>query len=116
MTTQEPQLRFADFYRDVFLPEHLQPLNRALHMVGTVAGLAYVLWVLSWPLSAAWFALALFPAVHALPGLLGHRLVERNEALGDARWRRTDFPAWWFILGNHRMTLEGLRSLWTGRV
>jgi hypothetical protein len=115
MTNPKPRLRFAAFYREVFLPEHTHPLNRALHMAGTVAGLAYVLWVLTWPPSAGWLALVLFPAVHALPGLLGHRLVERNAAVGDARWRRTDFPAWWFIVGNHRMTLEGLRSLWLRR-
>ena len=29
---------FSTFYRDVFLPEHQQPLNVALHIFGTLAG------------------------------------------------------------------------------
>lgn len=116
MNSSKSPLRFEAFYRDVFLPEHRHPLNRALHLAGTVAGLVYVLWVLaSWPPSSAWLALVLFPAVHALPGLMGHRLVERNLAVGDARWRRVDFSAWWFIAGNHRMTFDVLRSLWRRR-
>jgi hypothetical protein len=105
----DSKLSFGDFYRQVFLPEHRHPLNRALHIGGTLAGLAYVGWLLSMPFGPIWLALLLFPVVHAGPGLLGHRLVERNEAVGDARWRRTDFPAWWFIVGNHRLTLEALR-------
>jgi hypothetical protein len=28
--------------------------------------------------------------------------------VGDARWRRRDYPGWWFIIANHRMTLERL--------
>jgi hypothetical protein len=51
------------------------------------------------------------PLVHAAPGLLGHRLLERNITVGDARWRRRDYPRWWFIVANHRMTFERL----TGR-
>ena len=52
--------------------------------------------------------LLLFPLVHAAPGLLGHRLLERSTSVGDARWRRRDYPGWWFIIANHRMTLERL--------
>jgi hypothetical protein len=82
---------FSTFYRDVYLPEHRQPLNVALHIFGTLAGLAWVAATLAapgfWKLSA---------------------LVERSEAVGDARWRRSDFPAWLFILANHRLTAERL--------
>jgi hypothetical protein len=35
-------------------------------------------------------------------------LVERSEAVGDARWRRPDYPAWLFILANHRLAAERL--------
>jgi hypothetical protein len=98
---------FSTFYRDVFLPEHRQPLNVALHIFGTLAGLAWVAATLAapgfWKLSAL-----LFPVIHGAPGLIGHRLVERSEAVGDARWRRSDFPAWLFILANHRLTAERL--------
>jgi len=101
---------FDVFYREVFLREHRHPINVALHMFGTFAGLAFVPAVLAMPL--AWYpALLLFPLVHAAPGLLGHRLLERNIAVGDARWRRRDYPGWWFIVANHRMTFERL----TGR-
>ena len=97
--------RFDDFYRLVYLPEHRHPVNVALHAAGTLAGLAYGLAVLCMPWSW-WPALLLFPAVHAGPGLLGHRLLERNTVIGDARWRRTDFPRWWFVAANHRLLAE----------
>jgi hypothetical protein len=96
---------FDEFYRLVFLPEHRHPVNVALHVFGTVAGLAYVPTMLSMPWWW-WPAVVLFPVVHAGPGLIGHRLLERNQYVGDARWRRTDFPGWWFIAANHRMTAE----------
>jgi hypothetical protein len=99
---------WPEFYRDVFLPEHRHPVNRALHIAGTLGGLAYAAWVFTLPAWPWWLVLALFPVVHAAPGLLGHRLFERNADVGDARWRRADYPAWWFIVGNHRMTGEWL--------
>jgi hypothetical protein len=106
------RLPFADFYREVFLPEHQHPINRALHIAGTLLALAAALWVLlalpAWP---GWLALLLFPVVHAAPGLVGHRLFERSAAVGDARWRRSDHPGWQFILGNHRLAAEWLLAL-----
>jgi hypothetical protein len=108
--TTTPQIDKPDFdrfYRQVFLAEHQQPVNVALHILGTLAGLAYVPWALWLP---GWWMLwvLLFPVVHAAPGLLGHRWLERNHAVGDARWRRSDFPAWWFIVANHRLTAQTL--------
>lgn len=104
---------FDDFYHQQFLPEHAHPANRALHYFGTLAGLVFV------PLSlmSAWpWAVILFPAVHALPGLLGHRLFERNAAVGDLRVLRTDAPGLWFLLGNHRMLFALLaRGVGSGR-
>jgi hypothetical protein len=90
----------------VFLPEHRHPANVALHVLGTVAGLVWLPAVVlaGWP----WLVL-LFPLVHAAPGLLGHRLVERNAAVGDVRVTRTDYPPHWFIAGNHRMVWDLLR-------
>jgi hypothetical protein len=67
-----------------------------LHVLGTLLGL---LWVAS---------SLLFPAVHAIPGLIGHRLFERNEAIGDLRVSRKDYSLWWFIRANHQMTLQML--------
>jgi hypothetical protein len=44
--------------------------------------------------------------VHAVPGLLGHRLFERNAAVGDLRVTRQDHSPLWFIAANHRMSWE----------
>ncbi len=44
----------------------------------------------------------------AVSRLIGHRLLGCNVAVGDARWRRTDDPGWWFIVANHRMTFARL--------
>jgi hypothetical protein len=53
----------------------------------------------------------LFPVVHTAPGILGHRLLERSAEVGDARWRRTDYSPWLFIVANHRLTMERLFRL-----
>jgi hypothetical protein len=94
---------FASFYADVFLPEHQHPLNVGLHVLGTVAALAFVVAV---SLAGPLWLLLLFPVVHAAPGLIGHRLVERNEVVGDLRVTRNDYSPLWFIAGNHRMTWD----------
>jgi hypothetical protein len=94
---------FPAFYNTVFLAEHTEPTNVALHVLGTVAGLTFVpaVWLMGWP----WLAL-MFPVVHAAPGLLGHRFLERNLEVGDVRVTRTDYSPLWFIAANHRMTWE----------
>lgn len=106
-------LPFDTFYREVFLSEHRHPVNVALHVFGTLAGLGWLAITLSAP---EWwkFGALLFPAVHGAPGLLGHRFLERSASVGDARWRRTDFSPWLFILANHRLTAERLLSLVPG--
>ncbi|MEI7446071.1 MAG: Mpo1-like protein [Burkholderiales bacterium] len=98
---------FDTFYRDTFLPEHAAPANVALHVAGTLASAAFVVMALASG-APAW-ALA-YPVVHAVPGLLGHRLFERNAAVGDLRVTRRDFPPWWFIAANHRLTVQVLRA------
>lgn len=101
---------FDEFYRHHFLPEHQHPANVALHVLATLASAAFLIAVLllPWP----WPGLALlYPIVHAAPGLIGHRLFERNAAVGDVRITRSDFPLWWFIAGNHRLTANRLRSM-----
>jgi hypothetical protein len=104
-----PNRRFDTFYREVFLPEHRHPANVALHVAGTLAALALVSWAL-WR-GPGWLALP-FPLVHAAPGLLGHRLFERNAAVGDLRVTRQDHSPLLFIFANHRMTWQ----LLTGRL
>ena len=102
-----PTSGFSDFYQQVFLAEHQDPRNVALHVFGTVFSGAFLIAVL-W-LGFPWLAL-LYPVLHAAPGLLGHRLFERNSAVGDLRVTRTDYSPLWFIASNHLMTLELLRK------
>ena len=94
---------FSAFYTQVFLPEHQHPLTVALHVAGTLLGLA---WLIATPLAGWPWLVLLFPVVHALPGLIGHRIAERNEAVGDVRITRQDYPLVWFIIANHRITFE----------
>jgi hypothetical protein len=100
---------FSTFYSDHYLAEHRVPANIALHMFGTIAGIALAVAVLSGAI-VIWWLLA-FPVVHGAPGLIGHRLFERNDAVGDIRVNRTDFPAYWFVAANHIF----LWDLLTGR-
>jgi hypothetical protein len=109
-SSTEP-LSFDRFYREVFLPEHRHPVNRALHVAGTLAGLAWLGALAALPLWPGALGLMLFPVVHAAPGLIGHRLFERSADVGDARWRRTDHPRWWFVVANHRLTAACAVSL-----
>jgi len=101
------RLPFARFYETVFIAEHRHRANVALHVLGTLAGLAYLgysVWM-----GPTWLVL-FFPVVHAAPGLLGHRLFERNAAVGNLRVLRTDYPGYWFLLGNHVMLFRLLRG------
>lgn len=96
-------MSFTAFYQQHFLAEHRHPVNIALHVAGTIAGTLYVPLVLVyWPL----YWLLLYPVVHALPGLIGHRLFERNAVVGDVRVLRKDFSPLWFIAGNHVLTYQ----------
>jgi hypothetical protein len=104
-----PRIDFKTFYETAYRSDHQHPANLALHIVGVIAGLALlVASVTVWPL---WSALA-FPVVHVAPGLLGHRLFDRDEALGDVRLTRTDFPLWWFLIANHLMAFRVLTLRW----
>jgi hypothetical protein len=103
---------FKDFYSEAYWEEHNVPMHLALHMFGTIAGLALLIACAT--IISGWWALA-FPVVHVVPGLIGHRLFERSEAIGDARICRTDVPAWWFIVANHMMTATIIRQLLTVR-
>jgi hypothetical protein len=98
----------SEFYANGYRTDHSTPANIALHMFGTIAALGLLIACAT--VISGWWAL-LFPVIHAAPGLLGHRLFERNAEIGDVRVLRNDYPAWWFIIANHRMTWDVL----TGR-
>ena len=99
------RMTFGAFYRDHFLAEHVHPVTIALHVGGTIASAALIVAALS--VIPLWWAL-LYPVVHVVPGLIGHRLFDRNDAVGDIRVLRTDFPLHWFIAANHKMTARVL--------
>ena len=102
---------FNEFYAQHFLAEHRHPGNVALHIVGTLASAVFVPAVL---LNAQPWWVLLYPVVHAAPGVLGHRLFERDAKVGDARVFRKDFPLWWFIAGNHKLTWDKAVALLQG--
>lgn len=108
-----PKLDFTTFYRDHFLAEHRHPIVIALHVLGTLGGAAYAVWALFFSASP-WLVLG-YPLVHAVPGLVGHRYFERNEAVGDLRVLRKDFPSRWFIAANHRLTWDVLSAPFKAR-
>jgi hypothetical protein len=94
---------FMQFYRGAYRDDHSAWPNRALHIAGTVGGLAllaasFILVPLRWALA--------FPVVHVVPGLIGHRLFDRNAELGDLRIFQRKYPAHWFMVANHMMTAQ----------
>jgi hypothetical protein len=94
---------FMEFYRSQYRAEHRVPANVALHLVGVVAGLAVLsAGLTAWPLWTCLF----FPVAHAVPGLIGHRLFERDAVVGDVRVMRRDVPAWWFLIANHMLAID----------
>lgn len=105
----DPKITFAQFYRGTFLDEHRHPATIAFHVAGTLASTAWLPLTLLSPMP---WLVVLWPVVHAAPGLLSHRLFERNEAVGDLRVTRSDFPAPWFLAANHWMAFDVL----TGRL
>jgi hypothetical protein len=101
----KPRSTFADFYKLHYLADHQHPANVALHIAGTLAGLAWIAAAIT--IIPFWWAL-LFPIVHAVPGLIGHRLFDRDTEVGDVRLLRKDFPLYWFIVANHILTARVL--------
>lgn len=113
MTATPVAATYADFYAGPYRTDHRHPANLALHMLGTALGLA-LLAAAAFQVIGPWWALA-FPVVHAAPGLIGHRLFDRDDRLGDLRINRSDYPLWWFIRANHHMTLDVLIGRWRQR-
>jgi hypothetical protein len=106
-STNPPKISFHDFYQNHFLAEHQHPATVALHILGTLLGTVFLVAIL---LSTQPYLALLYPVVHALPGLIGHRIFERNAAVGDVRVMRKDFSPLWFIAGNHVLTYEVART------
>jgi hypothetical protein len=100
---------FKEFYATVYREDHRHPANLALHIVGVLAGLGLIAASITvWP----WWTVFGFPIAHVAPGLVGHRLFDRDQILGDIRLTRTDFPLWWFLIANHLMAARVLTFRW----
>jgi hypothetical protein len=107
--TSKMRMSFHDFYATVYREDHQHPINLALHIIGVFAGLGLIGASLTvWPL----WAMLGFPIAHVAPGLIGHRLFDRDDEVGDIRLTRTDFPLWWFLIANHLMALRVLTFRW----
>lgn len=109
-TDQRPSrpLPFSEFYQTVFEGEHQHPWNRLLHVAGTLLGIVVLAMAIA--TGSLWLGLTA-PLVHVVPGIIGHRFLERSAEVSDLRVTRRDYPLWWFLVANHRMTFEIL----TGR-
>jgi hypothetical protein len=99
---------FMQFYHGAYRDDHSAWPNRALHIAGTTGGL--MLLAASVTVIPNWWALA-FPVAHVVPGLIGHRLFERNAQLGDIRVFQGQYPGLWYMAANHMMTLYVFASL-----
>jgi hypothetical protein len=94
---------FMDFYRTQYRDEHRVSANVAMHMIGVACGLATLVAALT--IAPLWTAI-LFPVAHAAPGLIGHRMFERDANVGDVRVFRSDVPGWWFLIANHMLAID----------
>ena len=107
--TSKERLSFNEFYATAYRADHQHPINLALHIIGVFAGLGVIGASLTvWPL---WTIIG-FPIAHVTPGLIGHRLFDRDDSIGDIRLTRTDFPLWWFLIANHLMAFRVLTLRW----
>lgn len=112
MVNEVKRMSFRQFYATAYRADHRHPVNLALHIVGVSAGLGVLAASLTiWP----WWTALAFPVAHVGPGLLGHRLFDRDSGVGDARLTRTDFPLWWFLVANHLMAARVLTFRWADR-
>jgi hypothetical protein len=108
-----PRGSFIAFYRGAYAADHSRGPNRALHFVGTIAGLALLF--ASVTIIPLWWALA-FPVAHAVPGLIGHRLFERNPSIGDLRVLDQTYPGAWFMLANHLSAIQTIAQIFGYRM
>jgi hypothetical protein len=77
-------MSFQDYYK-YYLTLHQNPWNRFLHVVGQLATIAYVMWVVS---SGYWILLLAAPFVVYPFAWSGHVFFEKNT---PAAWSR---PLW----------------------
>jgi phosphatidylglycerol lysyltransferase len=98
-------VRFFDFYREVYLPDHSAPLNRWVHFLSNVSALTCCLAGLLLPnlalfLLGVWFQLG--------PPYLGHLLFEKTHRSIDQSPVFAALGSWWttlqIVLGHQSVT------------
>ncbi|TMQ32034.1 MAG: DUF962 domain-containing protein [Planctomycetota bacterium] len=83
---QMTTMTFDQFYREVYLPRHLDKACRAMHVLGLVASVAYVVFVV-W--LQIWWLLVFAPVLTYLIAWVGHLLVHNTPTFFE-------FPVWSF--------------------
>jgi hypothetical protein len=101
----KPQFQTYDEFFLFYLRQHSSPGNRALHALGTAAGLAIAIAALV--LHHPWFALLWIPVGYAF-AWIGHLAIEGNH---PATWGHP----WWSFISDFRMValmLTGRLDRW----
>jgi hypothetical protein len=106
MQAHDPSSSYQRFYAEVFLPEHRNLATIICHVVGAYLAIAIAAWAV---VQGLYWAIPLYLPVHVVPGLIAHRLFERNLEVGDLRIDRKDYPRIWFLRANHQMAFDFLR-------
>ncbi len=91
---------FDEFYVD-YLLEHRKPVNRALHLFGTLSSVAWITTVVSFRLGPMFWLLAL--VIGYGPSWVGHFFIEKNR---PATFR---YPLK-SLMGDFRMAFDILRN------
>jgi len=90
---EERAFHAYDEFFSFYLEQHCRPVNRWLHAVGTILGIAVV--IAAFVLGHPWFALLFFPVGYGF-AWTGHLLIEKNKPA-------TFGHPWWSLVSDFRM-------------
>ena len=99
--TQERYKSFAEFW-PYYLSEHSQPATRLLHLIGTTAGIALIVYLVA---SGRWWLFPLGLAVGYGFAWVAHFMIEKNKPA------TFQYPLWSFM-GDYKM----IALMLTGRM
>jgi hypothetical protein len=99
--TQERYKSFAEFW-PFYLSEHSHPATRILHLIGTTAGIALIVYLVA---SGRWWLFPLGLVVGYGCAWIGHFMIEKNKPA------TFQYPLWSFM-GDYKM----IAMMLTGRM
>jgi hypothetical protein len=99
--TQERYKSFAEFW-PYYLSEHSQPATRLLHLIGTTAGIALIIYLVA---SGRWWLFPLGLVVGYGFAWVAHFMIEKNKPA------TFQYPLWSFM-GDYKM----IALMLTGRM